>query len=398
MTPPQAKPAPIPLTPPPALSPAEGAAITARFVAEVLDPMKRDFVGKDAVIDLLGVCLIGGENLFILGPPGTAKSALVHQLGARLEGRTFDYLLTRFTEPNELFGPFDIRRLREGELQTNTEGMLPEASLVFLDELLNANSAILNSLLVALNERVFRRGKETRPLDALMFVGASNHLPEDDALNALFDRFLLRVPCENVPGDQLSDVLEAGWKLAARATVRSNLHFDDLKKAQGSLTRVDLTTIRAPFADLVRRIRQSGISVSDRRAVKLQRVVAASALLCGRGVARLSDLWVVRHIWDTEDQQEILAGLVNQAMSAEGPAQGDHPRARSSDGPDPEALARDIESIASVLRDGAVAPETKAILRDRLGLIEGRCQWVKDDTRRDWLQHEVAGLWTAFKG
>src|SRR5450756_2382155 len=164
--------------------------ITTRLKAEVLDPMKRDFVHKDEVIDLLGVCLVGGENLFILGPPGTAKSALVHQLAARMEGRTFDYLLTRFTEPNELFGPFDIRKLREGELLTNTEGMLPEASLVFLDELLNANSAILNSLLVALNERVFRRGKETRPLAALMFVGASNHLPEDDALNALFDRFL----------------------------------------------------------------------------------------------------------------------------------------------------------------------------------------------------------------
>jgi phosphomannomutase len=85
-----------------------------------------------------------------------------------MEGRTFDYLLTRFTEPNELFGPFDIRRLREGELVTNTEGMLPEASLVFLDELLNANSAILNSLLMALNERIFRRGRETRPLSALM--------------------------------------------------------------------------------------------------------------------------------------------------------------------------------------------------------------------------------------
>jgi MoxR-like ATPase len=136
--------------------------ITTRLAVEVLDPMKRDFVGKDEVIDLLGICLIGGENLFILGPPGTAKSALVHQLAARMEGRTFDYLLTRFTEPNELFGPFDIRKLRDGELQTNTEGMLPEASLVFLDELLNANSAILNSLLVALNERLCFAGKETR--------------------------------------------------------------------------------------------------------------------------------------------------------------------------------------------------------------------------------------------
>src|SRR6185436_8284509 len=147
--------------------------ITSRLGHEVLEPMKRAFVGKDEIIDLLGICLVGGENLFILGPPGTAKSALVQQLAGRLEGRTFDYLLTRFTEPNELFGPFDIRKLRDGELQTNTEGMLPEASLVFLDELLNANSAILNSLLVALNERLFRRGRETRPLEALMFVGAS---------------------------------------------------------------------------------------------------------------------------------------------------------------------------------------------------------------------------------
>src|SRR6188474_3087812 len=196
-------------------------AIAARLSSEILDPMKRDFVGKDAVIDLLGLSLIGGENLFILGPPGTAKSALVHQLAARLEGRTFDYLLTRFTEPNELFGPFDIRKLREGELQTNTEGMLPEASLVFLDELLNANSAILNSLLMALNERIFRRGKETRRIKALMFVGASNHLPEDDALKALFDRFLLRVHCDNVPGERLPEVLTAGWKLATERTAKS---------------------------------------------------------------------------------------------------------------------------------------------------------------------------------
>src|SRR6266702_7978993 len=188
-------------------------AIAARLSAEVLEPMKKDFVGKDEIIDLLGLCLVGAENLFILGPPGTAKPALVHQLAASLEGHTFDYLLTRFTEPNELFGPFDIRRLREGELVTNTEGMLPEAALIFLDELFNANSAILNGLLTVLNERVFRRGRETRSLPTLMVVGASNRLPEDDALGALFDRFLLRVPCDNVQPEELPDVLVAGWKL-----------------------------------------------------------------------------------------------------------------------------------------------------------------------------------------
>lgn len=371
--------------------------ITTRLTAEVLEPMKRAFIGKDEIIDLLGICLIGGENLFILGPPGTAKSALVHQLAARLEGRTFDYLLTRFTEPNELFGPFDIRKLRDGELQTNTEGMLPEASLVFLDELLNANSAILNSLLVALNERVFRRGKETRQLAALMFVGASNSLPEDDALQALFDRFLLRVHCDNVAGEQLPEVLTAGWQLAAGNPAKSHLHFDDLRQAQVALNEVELGGIRQPFAELVRRIRHAGIPVSDRRAVKLQRVIAASALLSSRMEARLSDLWVVRHIWDTEDQQEVLASLVDQTIAREPSAEEDHPRARKADGPEAEALARDLDAILESLGSNENKEVERAYLRDRLGILEGRCQWVKDDGQREWLLQRVAEVWPSLK-
>ncbi len=321
----------------------------------------------------------------------------MHYLAARLEGRTFDYLLTRFTEPNELFGPFDIRKLREGELLTNTEGMLPEASLVFLDELLNANSAILNSLLVALNERLFRRGKETRALAALMFVAASNHLPEDDALHALFDRFLLRVNCDNVAGERLPDVLTAGWKLAAGPPEKSRLHFDDLRAAQAGLAGVELGAVRQPFAELVHRIRHAGIPVSDRRAVKLQRVIAASALLSGRTEARLSDLWVVRHIWDTEEQQEVLASIVDQTISRKAAATGDHLRARSADGPDAEALARDLEVLAAALATAPLPEGEKAYLRDRLGILEGRCQWVKDDTRRDWLLKRAAGLWPTAK-
>jgi MoxR-like ATPase len=373
------------------------AEITSRLATDVLEPMKRDFVGKDEIIDLLGVCLVGGENLFLFGPPGTAKTALVHNLAARLEGRTFDYLLTRFTEPNELFGPFDIRKLRDGELLTNTEGMLPEASLVFLDELLNANSAILNSLLVALNERIFRRGKETRPLSALVFVGASNHLPEDDALNALFDRFLLRVRCDNVPGERLPDVLVAGWKLTSTAPTKSGLHFDDLRTAQSALPNVELAGIRQPFSELVHRIRHAGIPISDRRAVKLQRVIAASALLSGRNAARLSDLWVLRHIWNTEEQQEILATLVDQAINKEQSAADDHRRARAADGPDAEALARDLDSLSTSLKNGPLPTAEKAYLRDRLGILEGRCQWIKDNTRRDWLLKRIAELWPAAK-
>ena len=364
-----------------------------RLVTEVLEPMKRAFVGKDEIIDLMGVCLIAGENLFLLGPPGTAKSALVHELGLRLHGRTFEYLLTRFTEPNEIFGPFDIRKLRDGELVSNTEGMLPEASLVFLDELLNANSAILNSLLGVLNERVFRRGRETRPLPTLMVVGASNRLPEEDALAALFDRFLMRVRCDNVPGDHLGEVLSAGWQLELGSRQReATLDVEDVRALHQQLHRVDLSDVRPLLIDLVARLRHAGLAVSDRRAVKLQRLVAASALLSARDRARPSDVWVFRYIWDTLEQQEVLAAVVHETLTKIETQPDDHPRARGNDAPDPEALARDLNEL-SARADVTADPGDRAALADRLGMLAGRCQWVADARQRQILLDQVSQLW-----
>jgi MoxR-like ATPase len=366
-----------------------------RLTTDVLAPLKSAFVGKDEVIDLLGVCLAAGENLFILGPPGTAKSALVQELGKRLEGRVFDYLLTRFTEPNELFGPFDIRKLREGELVTNTEGMLPEASFVFLDELLNANSAILNSLLLVLNERVFRRGRETRKLPLLMVVGASNRLPEDDALAALFDRFLLRVHCDNVGDERLGEVLEAGWKLGLDHIERlSGVSVEDIRRLHGALGEVDLAPMRSAYIELVHRLRRAGIAVSDRRAVKLQRLVAASSLLCGRAAANRSDLWVLRYIWDTQEQQEVVATVVQEAIAKADDAEmaSSHPRARGGETPSAEELARELERLQQQLA-GTLNPTERAVLRDQLGLLSGRCAWVVDMQARTFLEAQTASMW-----
>ncbi|TWT33928.1 ATPase RavA [Posidoniimonas corsicana] len=365
--------------------------------ADVLEPLKQSFVGKDEIIDLLGLCLTARENLFLLGPPGTAKSALVQALASRIDGRVFDYLLTRFTEPNEIFGPFDIRKLRDGELQTNTEGMLPEADFVFLDELLNANSAILNSLLLVLNERVFRRGRETRPLPTLMVVGASNHLPEDEALGALFDRFLIRVNCVNVPDESLREVLNAGWRLDSQSSNQeaptSGLRADDLRRLHRLTPQVSIEQVLPAYCDLVIKLRGAGIRVSDRRAVKLQRLVAASALLCGRLDANRTDLWVLRYIWDTEDEQEVLAALVSQAVDAaddEERALG-HPRSQVGEAPDPEQLHADLSVLAEMIeRAGGVE---RSVARDRLTLLAARCQWVPDAQQRTFIENQVNELW-----
>lgn len=360
---------------------------------EVLDPMKAVFVGKDEVIDLMGIALVAGENLFLLGPPGTAKSALVFELGRRLHGRTFEYLLTRFTEPNELFGPFDIRRLREGELSTNTEGMLPEADLVFLDELLNANSAILNALLTVLNERVFRRGRERRDLPMLMAVGASNHLPEEDALAALFDRFLLRVRCDNVPDEGLAAVLSAGWKLDLDLHEREGgLSVDDVRALTRALSTVDLGQAREAYVELVLRLRHAGIPLSDRRAVKLQKPIAASALLAGRQHALPADLWVLRYVWENEEQREVLVELVEESLRDHPTEEALHPRARGAEAPDPELLARDLARIEQRLAEGEPRPSDLAWLRDRLAVLSSRSAWVEDAAARSQLEQRVQQL------
>jgi len=293
-----------------------------------------------------------------------------------------------------LFGPFDIRKLREGDLVTNTEGMLPEASLIFLDELLNANSAILNSLLMVLNEKIFRRGRETRKLPALMVLGASNHLPEDEALQALFDRFLLRVRCDNVDPGQLDAVLNAGWVMEQRTKEeKPQITVEEVRGLQTLTAKVDLREIRDVYIELIHQLRNAGLQVSDRRAVKLQRVIAASAVICKRDKAVLADLWVLRHIWDTEEQREIITNMVNAAIASGLSGPGIHPRAAEHSVPDAEELFKEVEHLAAKWGDPEVKMAERALIKDRLAHLNGRCEWISNDEQRKYVQEPIDKLW-----
>ena len=361
----------------------------------VLQGIKQSFVGKDDIVDLLAVALVANENAFLFGPPGTAKSAIVRALCQSIEGgKNFEYLLTRFTEPNEIFGPFDIRALKDGMLRTNTEGMLPEASMVFLDEIFNANSAILNSLLMALNERVFKRGRETMQIPALMFVGASNALPEDETLAALLDRFLIRIRCDYVEPELLEQVLIAGRRLASpgRPTV-DTVTAQDIRGLQDMVKTVDLSPIIKDYVGLVHNLRNTGIAISDRRAVKIQGLIAASALLSNRQTARLSDLWVVRYIWDTEEQIEILAGMVDTLLEREELTGNDHPQARGKSVPDAEQLVEELK----ILEERWEAPESsfeeKNVIKDKLRYLQSRASWVTHSEHQQYLRENIERLW-----
>ncbi len=179
---------------------------------------------REALVELVALAAVAGEHLLVIGPPGTAKSEAVRRATRALGGTCFEYLLGRFTEPAEIFGPIDLRRLREGVVEVETAGMLPEADIAFLDEVFLGSSAILNTLLGILNERAFRRGSTSLRCPLRVCVGASNALPEDPSLAAFADRFVVRAFIDPVTDPMLEDLLAGGWSVreapAAQASLR----------------------------------------------------------------------------------------------------------------------------------------------------------------------------------
>ena len=365
-----------------------------RLRTGVLNPLRRKYVGRDEVADLITLAAVAGEHLFLYGPPGTAKSLLVRSFAEGVRGRYFEYLLTRFSEPNEIFGPIDLAKLREGSVATVTTGMLPEAEFAFLDELFNANSAILNNLLTVLNERTYRRGIETHRLPLICAFAASNHLPEDDALQALFDRFLLRCSMQALPREQLPALLAAGWAIERDGSERrestDGLTADDLRELNRRVREVDLAALMERYASAVSKVRDLGVALTDRRAVKVLKLVAASAVMCGRSVAAPSDLWVFRYVWDRAEQIGPLAALVGGLLK-DVVDDKPHPRSIPAERVDPEALAKELEDAEREAVTGIKLVEAVR-LRERAQSIADCAAWVPDAAARDHLVRGAARL------
>src|SRR4051794_13897669 len=195
----------------------------AAAVRSAVEDASRGLVEREALVETILLAAVAGEHLLVIGPPGTAKSEAVRRVARATGGRYFEYLLGRFTEPSEIFGPVDLRRLREGVVETETRGMLPEAEIAFLDEVFLGSTAILNTLLGLLNERTFRRGHTSMSCPLRLCVGASNGLPESDTLAAFADRFLVRVFLEPVSDPRLEDLLEGGWARELSAGRKASL-------------------------------------------------------------------------------------------------------------------------------------------------------------------------------
>jgi MoxR-like ATPase len=302
--------------------------------------MGAQFLDKQEIIRLMTISAIAGEHMVIVGPPGTAKSAMIDMFAKLIDARYFEYLLTRFTEPNELFGPVDISAFREGRYTRRLENMLPTAEIVFLDEIFKSNSAILNSLLHVINERKFQNGPEIVPVPLISLYAASNEVPNDENLAAMFDRFLVRVLSDNLDSYHFHELMKKGVSLELRS-VQQN--FDKFMVfPEEFLTK---------YKGLVFQIRSEGISVSDRRAVKLLKLFAASAVFDGRTRVHDGDFFILRHIWNNLDQVELLEEIINPVVDA---YYREHPDERRFIGPSAslDDLLTELGLIRELLTSG----------------------------------------------
>ena len=380
----------------------EAAQLGARF-QEAARILNNAFLDKQEIIRLLIVSAIAGEHMILVGPPGTAKSALIRMFAQLVDARYFEYLLTRFTEPNELFGPVDIKLFREGRYTRRTERMLPDAEIVFLDEIFKSNSAILNALLGILNERRFANGADVQRVPLLSMYAAANEVPNDENLAAMFDRFLLRVVSENLDSYHFHNLVQKGLeneirrsssKLAPKPVISAHM-LHQLHDQTDRLLHFPEDFL-AKYKGLIFQIRSEGISVSDRRVVKLLKLFAASALFEGRTEVCDGDFFVLRHIWNNLDQAELLEEIVNPVVDA---YYRDRPQERRFLGPQAslDDLLAELRLIRELFTGGAELSDIQLFSQlKNLNEIKAALQAISNETARRMLAEVDQLLETVF--
>lgn len=312
------------------------AAMEQKRIALLLQSLNEGLFEKEHVMGMALLAAVSGESLFLLGPPGVAKSMIARRMKkAFRSGRSFEYLMSRFSTPDEIFGPVSITALKdENRYVRMTEGYLPEADVVFLDEIWKAGPGIQNALLTVLNEKIYLNGKEEMRLPLKLIVAASNELPaEQENLDALWDRFLVRCLVNGITDkEQFNRMVALPVQAEPETDVRLPLTSDELAVWSEGIDAVELPPYVFTFLHAFRsrlctfnaradERAEREIYVSDRRWKKIVRLWRTSAFLNGKSCVHPSDLLLLYDcIWDLPEQRREVAGLLTDslcAMSAE---------------------------------------------------------------------------------
>ena len=288
---------------------------TLEKIRKLRSDLKTRYFERDDVIDGAFCALLTGSHILLIGPPGTAKSQLANEICRKISGaRYFQWLLTKFTTPEELFGAVSLRGLENDEYRRVTSGKLPEAHIAFLDEVFKASSSILNTLLTIMNERVFYNGTEKVRIPLVSLFGASNELPsEEDDLEALYDRFLLRYVVDYIKEDfRFLKMLNTENEISEEGIIT----YEELDHCRTETGKVKLP---ANILKLISRIRKElgkkGVVPSDRRYKQSVSLLKSRAYLEGRSEVTEDDLRFLENIlWRDPGEKAEIQSVIHQSL------------------------------------------------------------------------------------
>ena len=310
---------------------------------QLLGEMNRGIYEKETEISLSLLAALAGESIILLGPPGVAKSMVARQLKTAFrEAQSFEYLMSRFSTPDEIFGPVSIQKLKTSDTyERAVEGYLPTADVVFLDEIWKAGPAIQNTLLTVINEKIFRNGNREMHLPLKLLVAASNELPaKGEGLEALWDRFVIRIESRPIKLEKnfRAMLLEAhadfsrSTRVLGHADFADNADFSDLKITAEEYAewaeRIDKIGVKIEVLDAISAIRKSlravnvdeaaerrNIYVSDRRWKNIVRLLRTSAFMQDREEVDICDLLPIYHcLWQEPEERDAIRNIVIRAL------------------------------------------------------------------------------------